>query len=134
MAPDIPITCPVLGIYGTSQDQGKVTAQLLIRKELKRRGYATSWLATEHQGELLGADYTFPNGCEGLVSVDIPMEGHVTLLQSAMVGIAQSTPDIVLVGSQSGVTLPSLSEKHSLYSLPAIATMFGRQHPMPTYC
>lgn len=124
-APDVPITCPVLGIFGTSQDQGKVTAQLLIRKELKRRGYATSWLATEHQGELLGADYTFPNGYEGLVSVDIPMEGHVTLLQSAMVGIAQSTPDIVLVGSQSGVTLPSLSVKHSLYSLPAIATMFG---------
>ena len=124
-APDVPITCPVLGVFGTSQDQGKVTAQLLIRKELKRRGYATSWLATEHQGELLGADYTFPNGYEGLVSVDIPMEGHVTLLQSAMVGIAQSTPDIVLVGSQSGVSLPSLSEKHSLYSLPAIATMFG---------
>ena len=124
-APDVPITCPVLGIFGTSQDQGKVTAQLLIRKELKRRGYATSWLATEHQGELLGADYTFPNGYEGLVSVDIPMEGHVTLLQSAMVGIAQSTPDIVLVGSQSGVSLPSLSVKHSLYSLPAIATMFG---------
>ncbi len=123
--PNVPITCPVLGIFGTSQDQGKVTAQLLIRQELKRRGYTTSWLATEHQGELLGADYTFPNGYEGLVSVDIPMEGHVTLLQSAMVGIAQSAPDIVLVGAQSGVTLPSLSMKHSLYSLPAIATMFG---------
>ena len=124
-APDEPIACPVLGIFGTSQDQGKVTAQLLIRKELKRRGYATSWLATEHQGELLGADYTFPNGYEGLVSVDIPMESHVTLLQSAMVGIAQSAPDIVLVGAQSGVSLPSLAMKHSLYSLPAIATMFG---------
>lgn len=116
---------PIVGVFGTSPSQGKFTVQLMLKQELIQRGYRVGQLGTEHQSPLFGADFTFPNGYDGNLSIQIPMDMHVPLLQSAMVGIENEDPHIVIVGSQSGIVPYSYAEKSSVYTLPALITLMG---------
>jgi uncharacterized NAD-dependent epimerase/dehydratase family protein len=116
---------PIVGVFGTSPSQGKFTVQLMLKQELIQRGYRVGQLGTEHQSPLFGADFTFPNGYDGNLSIQIPMDMHVPLLQSAMVGIENEDPHIVIVGSQSGIVPYSYAEKSPVYTLPALITLMG---------
>ena len=57
-----PVDVPVLGVFGTSAQQGKFTVQLALRRELLRRGYRIGQIGTEHQSELFGMDFALPIG------------------------------------------------------------------------
>ncbi len=116
---------PVVGVFGTSPQQGKFTTQLALRHELRSMGYKVGQLGTEHQSALFGFDYTFPNGYDGHLSIRIPMDWHVALLQSVMVGIECEDPHIVIVGAQSGVIPFSYEEKSHTYTLPALTLVMG---------
>lgn len=63
------VRVPVMAVMGTSNRQGKFTAQLRLKDILKREGYAVSHISTEPQGELFGADFSFPYGYNGTVSI-----------------------------------------------------------------
>ena len=116
---------PIVGVFGTSPSQGKFTVQLALKQELMQRGYRVGQLGTEHQSPLFGADFTFPNGYDGNLSIQIPMDMHIPLLQSAMVGIENEDPHIVIIGSQSGIVPYSYGEKSLGYTLPALITLMG---------
>ena len=81
---------PVVGVFGTSPQQGKFTTQLALRHELGGMGYKVGQLGTEHQAALFGFDYTFPNGYDGHLSIRIPMDWHVALLQPHLWGMART--------------------------------------------
>ena len=116
---------PVVGIFGTGPQQGKFTAQLALRKQLQKIGYKVGQLGTEHQSALFDFDFTFPNGYDRQRSIQIPMDLHIPLLNSAMVGIEQLDPDIIIVGGQSGVIPRSFYEKSQSYTLSALILLFG---------
>ena len=116
---------PVVGIFGTGPQQGKFTAQLSLRKQLQKMGYKVGQLGTEHQSALFDFDFTFPNGYDGHQSIQIPMDLHIPLLNSAMVGIEQSDPDIIVVGGQSGIIPHNFYEKSQSYTLPSLILLFG---------
>ena len=116
---------PVVGIFGTGPQQGKFTTQLALRKQLQKIGYKVGQLGTEHQSALFDFDFTFPNGYDGHQSIQIPMDLHISLLNSAMVGIEQSDPDIIVVGGQSGIIPHSFYEKSQSYTLPSLILLFG---------
>ena len=116
---------PVVGIFGTGPQQGKFTAQLALRKQLQKIGYKVGQLGTEHQSALFDFDFTFPNGYDGHQSIQIPMDLHIPLLNSAMVGIEQSDPDIIIVGGQSGIIPHNFYEKSQSYTLPSLILLFG---------
>ena len=116
---------PVVGIFGTGPQQGKFTAQLALRKQLQKIGYKVGQLGTEHQSALFDFDFTFPNGYDGHQSIQIPMDLHIPLLNSAMVGIEQSDPDIIVVGGQSGIIPHNFYEKSQSYTLPSLILLFG---------
>lgn len=116
---------PVVGVFGTSPSQGKFTTQLALRRELQSLGYKVGQVGTEHQSALFGFDFTFPNGYDGLRSVRIPLDLHTPLLQSVMAGIEQDDPDIIIVGTQSGVIPHSFAEKTPGYTLTTLAVLFG---------
>ncbi len=116
---------PVVGIFGTGPQQGKFTAQLALRKQLQKIGYKVGQLGTEHQSALFDFDFTFPNGYDGHQSIQIPMDLHIPLLNSAMVGIEQSDPDIIVVGGQSGIIPHNFCEKSQSYTLPSLILLFG---------
>ena len=116
---------PVVGVFGTSPQQGKFTTQLALRQELQKAGYKVGQLGTEHQSTLFGFDFTFPNGYGSRQNVQIPMDLHIPLLQSAMVGIEREDPHIVIVGGQSGLIPYNYSEKSPAYTLPSLVLLMG---------
>ena len=116
---------PVVGVFGTGPQQGKFTAQLALRKQLQKIGYKVGQLGTEHQSALFDFDFTFPNGYDGHQSIQIPMDLHIPLLNSAMGGIEQLDPDIIVVGGQSGIIPHNFYEKSQSYTLPSLILLFG---------
>ena len=116
---------PVVGIFGTGPQQGKFTAQLALRKQLQKIGYKVGQLGTEHQSALFDFDFTFPNGYDRQRSIQIPMDLHIPLLNSVMVGMEQLDPDIIIVGGQSGVIPRSFYDKSQSYTLSSLILLFG---------
>jgi uncharacterized NAD-dependent epimerase/dehydratase family protein len=95
---------PVISIVGTSNKQGKITAQLRIRKILEEEGYKVSHVSTEPQGILFGADFCFPYGYK--CPIEPPEHEWSRLMRIALRGIQQyNKPDIILTGTQ-GALLP----------------------------
>ena len=91
---------PVLGVFGTSSFQGKYTLQLMIRREMIRRGYKIGQIATEPTGYFFGADLVYPMGYNS--SVNIFGVDAVQFLNEAIWKIEETKPDIIIVASQSG--------------------------------
>jgi uncharacterized NAD-dependent epimerase/dehydratase family protein len=92
---------PVLGIFGTSSQQGKFTLQLELRKRFLRDGYAVGQLGTEPESLLFGMDRVYPSGYHG----NIPLNPYtcVQYLNYCMADMDCKNYDMLLVGAQSGV-------------------------------
>ena len=117
------VDVPVLGVFGTSSQQGKFTLQLGLRKRLKELGYTVGQLGTEHHSELFGMDGTFPVGYAS--PIRLPIRFHVPYLDYKMREINDSAdPDIILVGSQSG-TIPFDIIEHSTHSVTSVPFLWG---------
>jgi len=94
---------PVLGILGTSSQQGKFTLQLRLRQMFFADGYKVAQLGTEPQSQLFGFDRVFPTGFNSTVKTHGIQS--ITLLNEYIWEISKDDADIVLIGSQSG-TVP----------------------------
>ena len=97
------ISKPVLGVFGTSSQQGKFTLQLLIRKKLCDMGYHVGHLGTEPSALLYGCDDVFPMGYNS--SVYIHDYDFVRCLNFKMNQISRNNKEIIIVGSQSGTVM-----------------------------
>lgn len=97
------ISKPVVGIFGTSSQQGKFTLQLKIREILLERGYNIGQVGTEPSAALFGLDYCFPMGYNS--SVYIKEYDKIRYLNYIINDLCLKNKDIILVGSQSG-TVP----------------------------
>ena len=119
-----PVDVPVLGVFGTSAQQGKFTLQLALRKRLISMGYRVGQIGTEHQSELFGMDLTFPMGYAP--AVEMPLDYWVPYLESKMRQICHHrNPDILVVGGQSGTVPYDRDDGNSRYFLPSIAFLLG---------
>ncbi|MBT3274720.1 MAG: S8 family serine peptidase [Spirochaetales bacterium] len=122
-SPHGPVDVPVLGIFGTSAQQGKFTLQLALRRQLLQKGYKIGQIGTEHHSALFGMDFSFPIGYATPLS--LPVQWYVPYLDFKMREICHQThPDIILVGAQSG-TIPYDVHEHSTHSLSSIAFLLG---------
>jgi len=118
-----PVDRPVLGIFGTSAQQGKFTLQLALRRQLIRLGYKVGQIGTEHHSALFGMDFSFPIGYA--TPQNLPVQWYVPYLDFKMREICHQTrPDIILVGAQSG-TVPYDVYEHGTHSLSSIAFLLG---------
>ncbi|MED3798672.1 S8 family serine peptidase [Lysinibacillus capsici] len=93
------ISCPVLGVFGTSPRQGKFTMQLSIRKLLQKNSYKVGQLGTEPSALLFGMDEVYPMGYNS--TFDITGKDAISVLNDMLYTISNKNPDIILVGSQS---------------------------------
>ena len=112
--------CPVLGVFGTSRAQGKLSFQLALRGRLAKMGYRASHLATEPTGMLFGASATLPTGYERGNGLSIDRTAFLTRLVMTEIK-NRERPDIVLVGGQSS-TVPVGPDFHRL-GLDSLATL-----------
>lgn len=93
---------PILAVIGTSNRQGKFTAQLRIKTILETEGYKVSFLSTEPHGELLGADFSFPYGFMSTVNID--RDNWSIFLRTMVKGLIHyNKPDILITGIQGGI-------------------------------
>ncbi|GHU76486.1 hypothetical protein FACS189461_4090 [Spirochaetia bacterium] len=60
------IKTPVLGVFGTSKQQGKFTLQLQLRERFLRDRYKIGQLGSEPESLLFGMDYVYPFGYRGI--------------------------------------------------------------------
>ena len=103
---------PVVMVIGTSNKQGKITAQMQLKKILSQEGYAVSHISTEPQGVLLGADFLFPYGHSSTVDLQSDIWG--SFLTVLMKGIEKyNKPNIIITGSQ-GTFVPRNKSSQSL--------------------
>ncbi|MCD7963757.1 MAG: NAD-dependent epimerase/dehydratase family protein [Rikenellaceae bacterium] len=101
---------PVLAVVGTSSKQGKFSAQLVIKNVLEKEGYNVGFFATEPQGELYGASFSFPYG--HLSSVTIDPNESLDAVPIIMKGIETfNNPHIILAGTQSGLVPRSIKQQ-----------------------
>ncbi len=118
-----PVDVPVLGVFGTSSQQGKFTLQLILRRNLLRLGYRVGQIGTEHHAALFGMDLAFPMGYAS--NVALPLQYYVPYLDYKLRQLShQKRPDIILVGSQSG-TIPYDVHEHRTYCLTSTAFLLG---------
>ena len=109
----LPMTKPVIGIFGTTSSQGKFTLQLHMRKALAGRDVKAFFLSTEHQGELLGADFVYADGYQNGSTIKLPLEDRITCLNKIMQYADKCTDcDLVIIGNQSRL-IPYNVDEHT---------------------
>ena len=117
------VDVPVLGVFGTSSQQGKFTLQLALRRRLREAGYAVGQVGTEHHSALFGMDFSFPMGYAS--PLELPLQWYAPFLDARMREIAHlRKPDIILVGCQSG-TIPYAIENPSTHTMSSLAFLLG---------
>jgi hypothetical protein len=98
------VKIPVIAVIGTTNRQGKFSAQIRLKNIMEREGYTVSLLSTEPHGELLGSAFSFPYGFSS--TVNIPRSHWRPCIKTIMKGIAYyENPHIILTGTQ-GCLLP----------------------------
>ena len=118
-----PVDVPVVGVFGTSSQQGKFTLQLALRRRLLSLGYKVGQIGTEHHSALFGMDFAFPMGYAS--PLNLPIQWHVPYLDHKMRQICgQRRPDLILVGSQSG-TIPYDVHEHGAQSMVSVSFLLG---------
>jgi uncharacterized NAD-dependent epimerase/dehydratase family protein len=118
-----PVNRPVLGVFGTSASQGKFTLQLSLRRWFLQQDYRVAQVGTEHHSALFGMDFVFPMGHGS--TVDAEASCFPEFLDRVMRRIcAESQPDLLIVGSQSG-TVPFDRNEHQTLTLPTLAFLLG---------
>ena len=117
------VDVPVLGVFGTSSQQGKFTLQLALRRRLQEAGYAVGQVGTEHHSALFGMDFAFPMGYAS--PLELPLQWYAPFLDAKMREIAHlRSPDIILVGCQSG-TIPYAIEHPATHTMTSLAFLLG---------
>lgn len=122
---------PVLGVAGTSSQQGKFTLQLRLRELFASEGYTVGQLSSEPEGELFGMDCVFPYGYASNLNITgYDVIEHVNALIHQ---IDVKCPDIILVGSQSGVCTVSYNHL-STYGIDSMHFMLGAKPDAVVLC
>lgn len=122
---------PVIGIFGTSSQQGKFTLQLMLRKWFLKNGYAVGQLGTEPQSELFGMDECFHFGYNAEFEIDC--EWEIAYVNYLIHRICEKEPDLVIVGSQSG-TIPWEFGNICGYTLKQQSFLMGTNPDIVTLC
>lgn len=92
---------PVLGVFGTSSCQGKMTFQMEMRRRFIKDGYRVTHISTEPNGYLLGSDSVYPIGYHP--ACDVRGVQAIQLINEMIWDITENDDrDVILVGGQSG--------------------------------
>jgi len=95
------ISRPVVGIFGTSSQQGKFSLQIALKSELESRDYDVGAIGTEPHSLLFGFDVVFPMGYNSTVYLQ---NGEVVLyLNNEINKLCLKGKEIILVATQAQI-------------------------------
>lgn len=119
------IKTPVLGVFGTSSQQGKFTLQLQLRKRLLRDGYAIGQIGSEPESVLFGMDYVYPFGYRSMVQADSCQS--IEYLNYCMSEIDKKERDLIITGAQAQ-TIPVIFSHINNFPMDCLSFLLGT-HP-----
>jgi uncharacterized NAD-dependent epimerase/dehydratase family protein len=92
------ISKPVVGIFGTSSQQGKFSLQITMKNELESRGYDVGTVGTEPHSLLFDFDVVFPMGYNA--TVHLRNNQIVLYLNNEINNLCLKGKEIILAASQ----------------------------------
>lgn len=95
------INKPVVGIFGTSSQQGKFSLQLSLKRELEYCGYDVGTVGTEPHSLLFDFDVVFPMGYNSTVSLS--SSEIVLYLNNEINKLCLKGKEIILVSTQAQI-------------------------------
>lgn len=95
------ISKPVVGIFGTSSQQGKFSLQLSLKRELESHGYDVGTIGTEPHSPLFNFDVVFPIGYNSTVYLE--NSEIVQYLNSEINNLCLNGKEIVLIATQAQI-------------------------------
>ncbi len=115
---------PIIGVFGTSSKQGKMTIQLRLREVLLKRGIKIGSIGSEPESLLFGFEKAYVFGYE---STDLlsPTE-MIQVLNEYVYELEKSDYKIIVAGSQSG-TVPHQLRNTSMIPLRQYYFLLGTQ-------
>ena len=116
------ISAPVLGVFGTSSNQGKFTLQLQLRKYFLNDSYEVGQLGTEPSSLLFGFDDFFAYGYASHIKLD--QMTMIELINEKLHEIDKAKKDIIIVGGQTG-TIPVFSFNLQYFNLYTLNLLMG---------
>lgn len=125
------VSCPVLGVWGTSTAQGKFTLQLYLRKLFMDNGYNVGQVGTEPTSLLFGMDDSFPFGYNS--SVNILDKKLIESVNESLFYISKQNKDIIITGSQSG-TVPMYYNNVEQLHLTQLEFLIGTNPDLVILC
>ncbi len=122
------IDSPVIGIFGTSYNQGKLLTQLALRKWLGKEGYEVGCIGTNpihallEEGHCLVQDKRIPQY--------ISVGEQISYLRVSMAETFRRRPHLILASSHGGIIPPNLYNLNTPdypddYTLPALAFLMA---------
>lgn len=115
---------PIVGVFGTSSRQGKMTLQLYLREALLKRNIRINNIGSEPESALFGFEgvYTFGYGSTDYLE---PME-MITVLNEIVYKLERNNCEIIIAGSQSG-TVPNQLRNLSMIPMKQYCFLLGTQ-------
>lgn len=93
------IKTPILGVFGTSSNQGKFSLQLELKHIFEKNDYEIGFLATEPAAVLFNADSTIPYGFNGIRNMN--EYDFINLINNQLHDIDMLEKDLIISGAQS---------------------------------
>lgn len=125
------IKTPILGIFGTSSNQGKYTLQLQLRDLFLKQHYKVGQLSTEPSGLLFGMDEIMPFGYNSVI--DVSDTDLIEITNFMLHRIDKKNKDIIIVGCQSG-TIPKMLYNISDANIKQINFLLGSNPDVVILC
>ena len=95
------ISKPVVGIFGTSSQQGKFSLQIALKSELEFHGYNVGTIGTEPHSLLFNFDVIFPMGYNS--TVKLSNSEIVLYLNNEINKLCLKDKEIILVATQAQI-------------------------------
>lgn len=134
------ISKPVVGIFGTSSQQGKFSLQIALKSKLENYGYDVGAIGTEPHSLLFNFDSVFPMGYNSTVH----LQNHeiVLFLNHEINNLCMKGKEIIIVASQAAIVpyycnnlreVPSMQYHFALGTKPDAIIMCINYHDEVSY-
>lgn len=122
---------PIVGIFGTSSNQGKMTLQLLLRECFIKRGIKIKNIGSEPQSALFGFEYSYVFGYKS--TDELNPEEMILILNEAEYQLESDNCELIIAGSQSG-TVPNQLRNINMIPLKQYYYLLGIQPDSIVLC
>lgn len=123
------IPVPILGVVGTSSQQGKFNMQISLRREFLNMGYEVGQMGTEPTSYLFGMEISFPNGYDSYLNLNL--DEQIFYMNKLLSDLREK--EIILIGTQSQ-TIPYSFGNLGFYPIDQMSVLLASEPDAIVLC